>query len=249
MDGDRSVVMVMRGRAMLCGIVAGLEVDRKAAEEEAYEAAMRYIPIILLALSAFVCISCGPGYEQEEANVYSSYINKYYITQNYPDSRFENKPFSMIVIGDRTSGFVIPFIYPSSFAELDHVLNQSTLKNFLDRNDGYYTKSQTRETIIKLAGRYPLNRFLKFGLPHTLVSENEINQIFGSGKWDEFYRRYPTSRGLVFLSRVGFNKTITQALLYFVKEYDGGAGEGSLILFEKNGNEWTLKSQVDVWIS
>ena len=215
---------------------------------EENEVAMRYIVFILLAISTFVCSGCRPNIEAEEAYVYSTYINNYFITRDFPEYRFRNKSFDLIVISDRTPGFVVPFFHQGDFDALDQ-LQASTLKSFLDRNDVCYSKSQRNEKVIELAGQHPLNGLVKFDLSHTLISENEIDQIFSNGGWKEFYRRYPTSRGLISLSRVGFNKKMTQALLYFVQENGGSTGEGYLILFEKSGGEWKRVEQSTVWIT
>jgi hypothetical protein len=88
--------------------------------------------------------------------------------------------------------------------------------------------------------------------PYVLITDQEIDQIFkgqGGARWDEFYRRCPTSRGVVFLSRVGFNRNIAQALLYFTFEYGSEAAEGYLILFDKQSGRWKESALTLVWIS
>lgn len=187
--------------------------------------------------------------EQEEAAVYRSFINTYYIPDSLQSIRFENKPFTTIVISDRTSGYDVPFSYQEYIAKLMPRPEETTIKNFLDRNDGYYTQSQITEDMLRVVGRYPLNPYIRFKLPHILISDGEFDQLTKGGKWAEFYRRYPNSRGLVCLSRVGFNKQKTQALLYFVKQYDPEWAEGYLVLLAKKGEEWKRIAQVNVWMS
>ena len=187
--------------------------------------------------------------EKEEAAVYNSFINAYYIPNSFVSIKFENRPFTTIVVSDQTSGYVIPFSYQERIAELVPSPEETTIKSFLDRNDGYNDKSQLINETLRVIGRYPINPYIEFNLPHTLVSDIELKQLTKGGKWAEFYRRYPNSRGIVSLSRVGFNKKKTQALLYFVKQYDAEGAEGFLVLLAKRGKEWKRIAQVDVWIS
>ena len=132
---------------------------------------------------------------------------------------------------------------------LSRAASRGTIKSFLQRNDGNYPESQLTEKTLRVIGRYPINPYIKFKLPHTLITDTEIDQIFSNGGWREFYRRYPNSRGIVYLSRVGFNSNETQALLYFAHQYTEAAGEGFLVLLKKTQGEWKQIAQTDVWIS
>jgi hypothetical protein len=211
---------------------------------------MKYSLLIIVAIFTSILASCKSLEEREEAAVYGSFIDNFYINQQFSDDRFENKSFKTIVIEDQTSGFIIPFSYQEKIAQLPIKPDEETVKNFLTRNDGYYPKSKLTDKTLEFVGRYPLNRSIKFRLPHTLISDSKIDKIFnGNGEWDEFYKQYPTSRGIVSLSRVGFNKNKTESLLYFAQQYDDSAGEGFLILFTKTHGEWKEIARVVVWIS
>jgi hypothetical protein len=214
---------------------------------------MRSITAATLACLVSVLSACNSTDrafdEKEEAAVYRAYIDTDYASRNFLDSQFVNRPFNVIVISDRTSGFVVPFSYQKSIAKLSPKPDKETVENFLDRNDGKYPESKLTERTLRVIGRYPLNPHIKFGLPHALISDGEIDQIFSNGKWGEFFRRYPNSRGLVWLSRVGFNKSKTQALLYFAHQYTEAAGEGFLILLAKTASGWKKTAEVLVWIS
>jgi hypothetical protein len=211
---------------------------------------MKEILISVFAFLALFQIGLVAFDEREEAAVYRSVIDKYYIPKRLLAPGFENGPFKIIVISSQTSGYVVPFSFVEKIRELSPKPDEETVRNFLDRNDAHYSKPQLTEKMLRVVGRYPLNRLIRFRLPHALISDAEIDQIFNrGGEWNEFYRRYPFSRGLVFLSRVGFNKNMTQALLYFVQEYDGSAGEGYLTLLAKTKSGWERISQVTVWIS
>jgi hypothetical protein len=189
--------------------------------------------------------------EREEAAVYKSYIDNYYISKasGFSDYRFENKPFKTIVIVNYTSGYIVPFSYKAKIATMSPLPDEDTIHDFLDRNDGYYEKSQITQNILNTAGRYPIDQRITFRLPCVWISDQELERIFRSDQWVGFYRKYPNSRGLVYLSRVGFNKKMTQALLYFAHQYDSDAGAGYLVLLNKQKNEWEKIAQITVWIS
>jgi|WetSurMetagenome_2_1015567.scaffolds.fasta_scaffold85934_3 hypothetical protein len=187
--------------------------------------------------------------EREEASVYNAYINKYYIPRRFVESRFENKPFTEIVVSDHTSGFVIPFSYQKKVEELSIKPEEETVKSFLARNDGYYPQTGLTNETLRVVGRYPLNPYIAFKLPHTLISDAEMDRIFERGRWEEFYNKYPNSRGIIYLSRVGFNHDLTQALLYVVLEYADGGGGGWLVLLAKSSDGWEQVANVSVWIS
>lgn len=175
------------------------------------DAVRKHLSLLVIVILVFLHFAYGASnYEKEEAAVYRAYIDQTYIAQWFPQN-FKNKPFRQIVIRDRTSGFVAPSPDLQNIAKLSPKPDGETIENFFARNGGYHPKSKLPEEALEKVGRYPLNRSIKFKLPHTLISDSEWNQI----RWEEFYRRFPDSRGIVVLSRVGFNKNRTQALLYF----------------------------------
>jgi hypothetical protein len=208
--------------------------------------------VIILMIATISCRYYETTFEFEEASVYNDYINMYYIPRAkvFLDTRFENMPFETIVVGDLTSGYIVPISYKKAMEALNPKPDRQTIKDFLDRNEAYHTRKQITKEVLKKAGRHKLNPYIKFELNHILISDRELDHIFeNEGKWDEFYRRYPNSRGLIFLSHVGFNASKTQALLYFTMEYDGSAGEGYLIMLERVGNKWVKKAQTQLWVS
>lgn len=89
-----------------------------------------------------------------------------------------------------------------------------------------------------------------------LVGE-EIDKIFiennrnGSTEngWMIFHKRYPTADGIITLSRVGFNKEKTQALIFVAFGCGWLCGEGNYILLEKQEEEWKVKSKLINWVS
>ena len=82
-----------------------------------------------------------------------------------------------------------------------------------------------------------------------LLTQAEIQAIFKKGGWDEFYRQYPNSHGTLVLSRVGFNASVDQALVYASSQSHPLAGAGFYYLMAKENGEWKIKQQLMVWIS
>ncbi|MFT3918915.1 hypothetical protein [Cloacibacterium sp.] len=84
-----------------------------------------------------------------------------------------------------------------------------------------------------------------------IINENEIHEIFKdiNTGWNFFYKKFPNSIGLLRLSRIGFNKSKTQAFFYYDKTSGMLTGSGNYILFEKQNGKWTLKSSYMNWIS
>ncbi len=84
-----------------------------------------------------------------------------------------------------------------------------------------------------------------------LIGQDEVSRLFGqSGSgWDEFYKRYPNSQGLMTLSRVGFNAQGDRALVYIGNQSHYLAGAGYAVVLGLKDGQWTILNQVMLWIS
>jgi hypothetical protein len=69
------------------------------------------------------------------------------------------------------------------------------------------------------------------------------------GFWIVFYNAYPTARGLIRLSRVGFNRSHTEAAIEYDIGCGGLCGEGGFMLLKKTSAGWTVTKNVGEWIS
>lgn len=98
---------------------------------------------------------------------------------------------------------------------------------------------------------YAIRKDMQLGFPYTLLSQAGRNQIFGQNQsgWEIFYNRYPQSPGITTLSRVGFNSTFNQALVYIGTQSNWLAGAGYYILLKKADGAWSIDQQVMSWIS
>jgi hypothetical protein len=116
-----------------------------------------------------------------------------------------------------------------------HDVNPETVANFQNRNDK----------------AYPIRDDMQLGFPYTLLSQAGRNQIFGQNQsgWEVFYNRYPQAPGITTLSRVGFNSTFDQALVYIGTQSNWLAGAGYYLLLNKADGAWSIDQQVMAWIS
>jgi hypothetical protein len=111
------------------------------------------------------------------------------------------------------------------------------------------------ETVASFRSRnsttYPISAEMNLGYPYTLLSQAQRNRIFGQNQsgWDIFYNRYPQAPGITTLSRVGFNPTFDQALVYIGTQSNWLAGSGYYILLRKADGVWSIDQQVMAWIS
>lgn len=84
----------------------------------------------------------------------------------------------------------------------------------------------------------------------TILTEEKAKKIFSSrGGWMEFRKKYPFASGIIYLSRIGFNKEKTRAVFYAANPVDSEMGKGYMVLMEKKGNAWRLINFINLWIS
>lgn len=196
---------------------------------------------LILALSLYCC-SATDG--REEAAVYAVYINAHLIS-----NPITHKPYSMIVIKDHSSGLENRDILEQEIKRLLPKPDPQTLKNFFARNARYFGGLSLESFRNGFFGRRRLNADIRFEIRHVLITDGTVGQIFGDGGWEEFNRRFPNCQGIVNLSRAGFNKNNTEALLYVGNQWDWLAGEGRIVLFQKKGGEWTEVATGTCWVS
>jgi hypothetical protein len=96
--------------------------------------------------------------------------------------------------------------------------------------------------------------------PVLLISASERDTIFeikGDGKkktanpegMKELQRLYPGSPGLSNLSRIGFNKSVDEALVYIGNICGGLCGSGRFFFLVKERGSWKIKLSATTWVS
>lgn len=108
----------------------------------------------------------------------------------------------------------------------------------------------------KNARSFDLDRKIP-GVPsYALIPHGELDKLWDNctpGKqecgWDLFYSKYPSSSGIVTVSRVGFTSTGEDALVYLGNRRHWKSGTGYLVVLHKNGEEWAVVKSVVAWMS
>lgn len=108
----------------------------------------------------------------------------------------------------------------------------------------------------KNARSFDLDRKIPGVTSYALVPRGELDKFWDNCTqakqdcgWDLFYSKYPSSSGIVTLSRVGFTSTGEDALVYLGNRRHWKSGTGYLVLLHKNGEEWDIVKSVVAWMS
>ena len=113
-------------------------------------------------------------------------------------------------------------------------LDEETLNDFLAKN---------RE-------HHPIEPDLNPGGRLVCVGDEEFEHIFrDKDGWARFRREFPDSDGTLRFSRVGFDRDVTQAMLYTGQQFDWNVGSGGFRLFSKLDGEWTEAGRAGSWLS
>jgi hypothetical protein len=190
---------------------------------------------ILLAILLTACTAPTPTpaptpsagqMDAEEQAVYSALLQKFYAAAVY-------------VIMDTTS--TSPGGIGDTDSNLDHVLQDMRLVDPAT-TDSFRLRNDTE---------HPIHASMDLGAPYVLLSQAEMNRIFAPNQdgWQVFYEQYPDAPGITTLSRVGFNATLDQALVYVGTMSHYLAGAGYFALLKKINGVWVVDQQMMTWIS
>lgn len=82
------------------------------------------------------------------------------------------------------------------------------------------------------------------------LDDEEFQRMFRDGDgWDRFRQAFPESDGTLRFSRVGLNRSVTQAVLYAGQQFDWSIGSSGYWLFSKADGEWIESGRSGAWIS
>lgn len=86
---------------------------------------------------------------------------------------------------------------------------------------------------------------------HALLSKDDYDETFkeGCSGWCKFQEKYPESSEYMRFSRVGFNRTGTQALIYVIHGCGGLCGSGGYVLLAKQDGIWRIQKWMNAWVS
>jgi len=81
------------------------------------------------------------------------------------------------------------------------------------------------------------------------ADEKQVDAIFDKGWWDDFYREFPGSGGMIQFSRAAFAGDRNAALIYHGRSAGGLNADGSLYYLKRLKGKWHVEDVVLVWIS
>jgi hypothetical protein len=162
--------------------------------------------------------------QKEEQAVYASFL--------------KNNPETIVIQEDTSTEWL-----PSSEAELKQRMeyitsglpnaSNETLDDFFQRN-----RQSTK-----------LAPDMQLGVHYILVSADEFSAVMDQPYgWDAFHEKYSPS-GYMQFSRVGFNDTVDQAIVYVASIPGPMMGSGNYYLLEKRAGQWSIREQVLAWVS
>lgn len=169
------------------------------------------------------------GVSNEEYEIYSSLIKELYIEPNT----------KQVVIEERT------FRY--DFAIQD---DEPWREKWKDKKKGLAVDDSAADDYEAKNGQKWLLNKDSFKLPVkvTLITDLDLKSIFhgnwGELTWISYYRKFPDARGFVMLSRIGFNTSRNQALIYVGSRCGPGCGDLHFLLMQKENGVWVTKKDL-----
>lgn len=181
------------------------------------------LPLVTILLCCAVSVSAQERVQPEEYEIYK------------------------FLLGEKTQSVVFRF---TTDENLDSVFNSrkrklsvvqgETRRDYNQRNRQSFDLENNFgiDSAIKLVGDDDIKPFFDLSFKDRLVAENTFYEKFGS-------------RSLVYFSRVGFNRSKTQALLSYISN-DGICGtcaSNYIYVLSKKKDGWRIKNKVMGWIS
>jgi len=162
---------------------------------------------------------------------------------------FAKEKVQHIVIGDQTMMEFPPIMmgmtqFGGSMKKIHETASKETFEDYSEKN----------KAPVLLRERFST------GAPVVLISASERDRIFqikDEGKkktanpdgMKELQKLYPGSYGFTNLSRIGFSKDSTQALVYVGNICGGLCGSGRLFFLVKESGNWKIKLSATTWVS
>ena len=157
----------------------------------------------------------------------------------------EQAVFSVFVKESKNSALILQNTSTSTVEEdpkvlLDRIkgglpgISNVTIENFLQRN----------------AQPSQVSPNMQLGVEYSLLTETELMEIASQQNWHVILQeRYPGVDGYYIFSRVGFNNSLDQAVVYVGKVGGPLMGSGSYYLLAKQNGIWTIIEDTGVWES
>jgi hypothetical protein len=128
-------------------------------------------------------------------------------------------------------------------------LSQETLnEDLLSSNRTGASADTVRDFIESNSTPQRLTCEFKVKVQCILLNAQELHDIGQEGGWNRFLSKYP-GQSVITLSRVGFNTSKDEALVYTGSQSGGRTGKGYYVLLVRTGNVWKTKRKVAAWVS
>lgn len=153
---------------------------------------------------------------------------------------------------------VYTFFLPQEGVALILEGTSSGLSTDTAQESAHYIKSSlddiSRQTLDSFVERNqessPISPTMDLGVEYKLLTYEELKRIGSQPNWGKLLTEtYPGTNGYTIFSRVGFNNTLDEALIYVGSVGGPLMGSGSYFLMEKQNGEWIMKDEVMSWIS
>jgi hypothetical protein len=182
--------------------------------------------ILILALGAFLCISC----QQSATPPPDPDIEEYVVYNDLLEAEFKDGEIDQVLIIDHTRVNHTELMETDLAAFHEHTpLAPELVTSFKERNQESY--------LLKPA--------LDFGMEYQLLTQEEVDELRpldeASG-WKLLYEKYPNSYGFVYLSRVGFNAELSQALVYTSSYHYEQPIKGGYYLMIRQDGRWVVET-------
>ncbi|MES2820992.1 MAG: hypothetical protein V4812_18610 [Pseudomonadota bacterium] len=190
---------------------------------------MSPLKIFLLMLLIFSVSACGSGDDliAHEQKIYSVLIDYWDVSKQHP-----------------------AWIRSSSLSFNDKEQDEN-IERFKDKISDLNSIRASFNSINTIPSTLPLPSSDKI----TIFTESEYKKIFDAkeksldSRWHMFYRKNPQVHGFINVSRVGFDKTLTKALVYYAVSCGRHCGNGYMVLFERGFFGWKLVWLEHLWVS
>ena len=173
----------------------------------------------------------------EEYGVYDAVVGKLFAGKKVA---FDSQaPVDMLVIKDRTVMDHRGYAFDDSNIRWQSILKQLS------------PISEDTVASLKERNKSPHPLYHSFNLPisYMLVEAKEVEQVWKERRWKEFYEKYPASGGFISFSRVGFNREMNEALVYFEHWCGRVCGSGFYLVLKKDEVGWKVAKMDRAWIS
>lgn len=128
--------------------------------------------------------------------------------------------------------------------------DEESLFSYLRENLEGIDEETLEDFILKNREQHPVEPEFNPGGRLICLDDEEFQRVFTDvDGWDCFRRTFPESDGTLRFSRVGIDRSVTQAVLYAGQQFDWSIGSGGYWLFSKSGGEWIEAGRSGAWIS